>query len=330
LFFPGITEESIGSVLIKDVRDWVRIERKGSSWVVIPKPVLLAEAQGGKVLRPSCLFPLDFPVDSYASSAMTRSILRLKRMNLVSENPLNQASYEVDTVLGTRVEVFDTSGKSLGVVYVGISGPGEDGAFVRGDGSNNVYLLFDISRYDFASPHDRWPDKQMTNYRRADMRTIRLSPKGKEDLVLEKGEANHPGGWYITKPVKKPADSEKVHTLIVYVSSLMAWAYEDSALADTATGFSDPSVTVTVGFVDGTSRQIIFGKRKPGPEQRGGVTDIWARVPEKPWIYLTKSYDRDQFIRKPADFELMNAVLKGDPIAKNRHPLPGGKQDFNR
>jgi hypothetical protein len=339
-FFPGLTEKTIGAVLIKDAADQVKLQKKGDAWFMIPKQVLqsspaaqgsgLTKAMGADTAAPKPVEGLsagEYPADSATTASLVDGLLKLNKDILVSENPSKQATFEVDSIKGIRIEVFDLAGRSLGAVLAGKNGSDWSSNYFRAEGSDAVYQVQNVNRYVFGSDHKRWTDKSVMKFDKATARQITVGKKGAPALLLvkadsinkldtlNKADTTAKGGWYVLSPVKKPADQGKVDEMLSALSNLMAAEYEDSIYTDSTTGLNDPAIKVTVGFASGTVRTLDIGNLKTGANK------YWMRVPEKSFVFLMNDYDQKKFDKKPED--LAKQPLK--PIEAVPAPIPAGK-----
>ncbi|MBN2037474.1 MAG: DUF4340 domain-containing protein [Chitinispirillaceae bacterium] len=310
-FFPGLTEKSIGAVVLKDATDWVKIQRKGDVWVMVPKQVLASagekkEASGlSKVIdddtavapAPEGIAASEYPADSGTVASLIENILKLKKDILVSENPAKQTTFEVDTAKGIQLEVIDLNGKSLGKVIIGKNGSDWSSNYVRAENAISVYQVSGISRYVFGTDHKRWTDKSIMKFDKKTVKKIAIAKKGETPVVLALEGDSASMGWNLLQPVKKPADSAKVDELLNGCSNLMASELEDSAYTDEQTGLADPAITVSVTFEGGTVRNLAIGN------QKGEQKKFWAKVPEKPYVYLIDDFNKKKFEKKPEEFE---------------------------
>jgi hypothetical protein len=310
-FFPGISEKSIGAVIIKDATDWVKLQRKGDKWVMIPRQVLSALPSGKKAGGLSSVIGADtaplaipagaaaseYPGDSATIASLLENVLKCKKDIIVSENPAKQATFEVDSAKGILVEVLDLEGKSLGKVIIGKNAADYSSNYVRGENSSAVYQVSGISKYAFGSDHKRWADKSIMKFEKAAVKQVSIAKKGAPAIVLSLEGDSTKKSWNITQPIQKPADSSKVDELLSGLSNLMASEYEDSAYTDSATGLSDPSIAVAVTLTGGSVRSIAYGKAK------AGASKFWVRVPEKPFVFLVNEYDQKKVDKKPEDFQ---------------------------
>lgn len=347
-FFTDVSEKTIGAVLLKDASESVKLQRKGDVWVMVPKQALLvpAPSQGNKgaglsramgtdtgnavaaaaVKPPAGLAAAEFPADSGCIAQLVENVVKLKKNILVSENPAKQATFEVDAAHGSRIEVFDIAGKSLGAVVLGKSGTDYNSNYFRPEGSNAVYLVQESTRWAFSTDHKRWTDKSIMKFDKIMVKQLSIAKKGAPAIVIARGDSATKG-WQMLEPARKPKDtnkldSNKVNELLISLSNFQAAEYEDSAYTDSATGLSDPTIMVTVGFMSGTVRTLAIGNKKPDQNK------FWVRVPEKQYVYLINDYDQKKFDKNANDFDQQpvkppaKTTTKAAPAVKAQYPIP--------
>jgi hypothetical protein len=324
-FFPGISEKTIGAVILKDALDRVKIKRRGDVWVMVPNKVLslgaavppekvpgLDKAMGtdsgsvSPVKTPAGLAASEFPAESSAVAQLLENIVKIKKDILISENPAKQADFEVNAERGISIEVFDVAGKSLGAVILGKNGDSYNSNFFRPENSNAVYRVNESNRWAFGTDHKRWTDKSIMKFDRAMVQQLSIARKGAPAIVLEKSTDTTARGWRMLKPLASNVnkiDSNKVNEILGALSNFNAQEIEDSAYTDAEAGLADPSIAVTVTFVSGTVRLLAVGSMK------AGTARYWVRVPEKQLMYLIGDNEQKTLNKKPEDFKVQSAAL---------------------
>lgn len=329
-FFPGITDKTIGSVLIKDSQDWVKLVRKGDVWLMQPKQALLAAPaartaalsaslgadSGAADKAPGSSASIEYPADSSATAQVIENIVKMKKRKdlLISESPGKQATFEVDSTKGNRIEVFDLSGKSVGAVILGKNGPDYSSVYCRAEGSNEVYQVLDLSKYAFGSDHKRWTDKSIIKFDKLTVKQLTIAKKDNPTLVIALGDSTNKG-WQRIDPARKPGDtaaldSTKVDEVLSALSNLQAAEYEDSAYTDSAAGLADPPLVLSVTFKTGTTRTVAIGNAKTGQNK------FWVKTPDKKFVYLINDSEQKKFDKKPEDFAKQPPAKPAEPTPK--------------
>jgi hypothetical protein len=325
-FFSGIAPQSIGSVTIDNASDHIKLQRKGDVWVLLPKSASTASpsgtgvagATGGAVgtseaatTQQGSTAAMEYPTDSGAVNKLLETLVKLKKSTLVSENPAKQATFEVDSLHGTRIETFDLAGRSLGAVIMGKGSRDYGSNYFRPDNSNQVYLVPESNRYWLTADHKHWEDKNVLKFDLAEVKQLTVAAKGAKAMVIARGDSVAKG-WQLVEGGKLPLDSNKVNSLLGTLSNLQAAEFEDSAYSDSVTGLADPSLTLTIGFKSGSNRIVAIGNEK------AARNEYWFKIPEKSYSYLMNGWQYKQFDKKPED--LANLPPKpgkpGKPLVK--------------
>ncbi len=312
-FFPDLTEQSIGSLNIREGAGGIKVRRKGDVWVVSKSTHETASASTGPLGADDSAkaFPAasgveeesagrEYPVDSASIASALEKLTSLKKDALVSENPEKQNIFEVDTGKGIRVDLEDNSGKSLGSFIIGKSGADYNSNYIRSKGSNAVYMAAGGIRYAFFTDLDRWRNKSILKFDKGTAKGLTLTKKDGSSIILSHADSGN--AWSITEPIEGPAKSETVDEILSKLSTLTASGFQDSALADTAMGFNSPELGVTLSFNNGSSRNVVFGKKN-------GESKYWVKTDGKNQIFLIGEYYVNQ-INKTLD------DLKSEPVVK--------------
>jgi hypothetical protein len=327
-FFPGITAQNLGSVTLGNASDNVKLLRKGDVWMVLPKSSAVAEPSGTGLVAGGTESPsstgaqakpaggngaTEFPSDSAAISQLLETLAKIKKSTLVSENPAKQATFEVDSLHGTRIEAFDLTGKSLGAVILGKGSRDYGSNYFRPDNSNQVFLVPESNRYWLTADHKHWENKNILKFDHADVKQLTVAARGSPVMVIARGDSIVKG-WQLVEGGKQPLDSNKVNGVLNSLAGLQAADFEDSSYTDSATGLADPTLTLTVAFKNGSNRIVAIGNEKTGPNE------YWLKIPDKPYTYLISEWQFKQFDKKPED--LANVPPKpGKPATKQ--PVTG-------
>lgn len=304
-FFPELSEQAIGAVTISEGKATVRLKRKGDVWVVT-KP------SGEATDQPAAATPLaaaekapapagevEYPVDSASITAAIEKVTSLKKDALISENPEKQSIFEVDSVKGINVTLADNSGKKIGSFIIGKNGADYNSNYVRMKGSNEVYMASGGIRYSFFTDLKRWRDKTILRFDKATAKGITLNKKGGEMITL--AHADSGDTWQILEPIQNPAKTATVNGILEKLAALTATDFQDEPLADTATGFDKPELGVTISFTNGSSRNVLFGKKNSDNK-------YWVKTDGKKQVFLIGEYTVNE-INKTLD------DLKAEPPA---------------
>ena len=322
-FFPELTEQGIGSINIRDKNTTtIKIRRKGDVWVVSKstdtdekeeeaaagQPPLVSDAaktdsisEKTETAQEQKTKPIEYSVDSASISAALEKITALKKDALISSNPEKQKIFEVDSANGNFIEVTDLSGKLAGSFIIGKSGPDYNSNYIRTIGSNDVFIARGGIRNALFSDLKRWRDKSILKFDKSTAKGITLAKKDSAMITLAQSDTGNP--WKIIEPINSPAKTEEVDGILNKLSTLNASDFQDEVLEDSAMGFDNPELGVTVSFKNGSSRNILFGKKNEDKK-------YWIKTDGKEQIFLIGEYYFNQINSKLED-------LKGEPLVKS-------------
>ncbi|MBN1578671.1 MAG: DUF4340 domain-containing protein [Chitinispirillaceae bacterium] len=315
-FFPSLTEQSIGAITIREGTNVVKVRRKGDVWVVskptaadekpaVVKPPLVSDSvQADSAEGEQKEASTEYPVDSASIASALEKITTIRKDALISENPEKQAVFEVDSSKGLLVELADNSGKALGSIIIGKSGADWNSNYVRFKGSNSVYMSRGGVRYSFFTDLNRWRNKSILKFDKATAKGLTLAKKDSGMITLAHADTGAP--WEILEPIKNPAKTDEVEGIIEKLALLNATDFQDDVLPDTAMGFDKPELVVTISFKNGSSRNVMFGKKNSDGK-------YWVKTDGKDQIFLIADHTVNQINKKFDD-------LKGEPPVKPINP----------
>jgi len=308
--FPTVTEKNISAITIREGTARISLRKQGEVWVV-SKPEAGSKEPAAAPAAP--LSPLmddsgttaasqgtEYPVDSAAITSALEKIVSLEKTTLISEKPEKQTIFEVDTTKGIQVELFGAASKSVGTVIIGKTGPDYNSNYVRKIGSDSVFMAQGGIRYAFFTDLNRWRDKSIVKFDKATAQGLTLARNDGSMITIAHADSGNP--WEILAPIKNPAKTDVVESILDKLSNLLATDFQDEPLPDSAMGFDKPEIGVTVSFKNGSSRNIIFGKKNKDNK-------YWVKVEGKEQIFLVSEYVFNQVNKKLDD-------LKGEPLVK--------------
>lgn len=275
--------DKVGSFVIKDASGAVTIHKKGDVWVASHgvNGATSAGTQGISSTSQAAPVSGDFPTDSASVAIALEKLSDMKRSVLISENREKQAIFEVDTVKGLFVEVFDLSGKSKGSVLIGKNGPDWNSNYVRSIGSNEVYTVDGGIRNSFFTDILRWRDKLIMSFDKASVKNISLVKGDGQVVALTKADSGTT--WNIVSPIQFVAKIDQVEGILSTLSRFNTTDFQDAVLPDSVMGFAKPELTITIGLASG-SKKISIGAKRPDGK-------CYAMVEGKPTVYLINDSD---------------------------------------
>ncbi len=311
-FFPNLTESSISAISIKDSNDSVRIRRKGDIWVVdayqaaSTSSTLPMESDSSKPAANSKIYQ----ADSASISSVLEKVLKMEKGVLISDNQEKQSIFEVDSVKGTLVELWDATGKAIGSFRIGKNGADWSSNYVRMTGSNSVYMVGGSIRYSFFSDHKRWRDKTITKFDKSTVKRISLIRKDGVSVAIAKADTGN--SWNIVEPIQSVAKTDQIDEILNTTYRFNASDFDESNASDSAMGFTQPELTVVISFPNDATKKIIFGSKDENNRYR-------VRTDGKEHVFLVSDYDFDKLNK---DLE----KLTGKEASKDTSEVSKGKK----
>jgi len=143
-FFPHIEERSITSLVITEGENSVTLHRDNGSWMV------------SKTLEEQT-----FSADSASAQIAVEKIVSMRKGDLISNNPANQSTFEVDDTNSLSVQIFTSkSSTAAGILHIGKTGPDWNSNYVRKCGTDAVYAVPGGLRHSLFLDIERWRAKE--------------------------------------------------------------------------------------------------------------------------------------------------------------------------
>ncbi len=284
LFFPGLAQKDIAALEMSDANGKVRIQRKGDIWILgsagnsstPANPIMGTAAAAAADAQ-------EFQADSASLVSVLEKIVAIKKDQVISSNPEKQSLFEVDSVKGLLVEVFDQTGKSRGAFRLGKNGPDYSSCYVRMTGSNEVYMVGGSIRYSFFTDSKRWRDKTVIKFDQNTAQNITIMKKDGSKIVLGKDSA-----WSIREPILSPAKASEVQTILSGLSRLTAADFDTLTQDSPAAGFESPELAVAITLNNSTVKNVIFGAKN-------GSSQYYVKTDGKPHVYLVGESEFNKF-----------------------------------
>src|SRR3954468_3885833 len=160
------------------------------------------------------------------------------------------------------------------------------------------YLYYD-SKHE--SSDDKKQDKVFADVQsdKIDQITI-TSDKGQTATAAKQGDK-----WQVTKPAAAPADEAEISGITSNLASVTVSRVIDEQASDFKQYGLEPA-RIQVGFRQGgKDRALLLGQKTPTG------SDIYARLPDKPRVFLVPSYVESTFNKSPFDLR-DKTILKID------------------
>ncbi|MDR0307271.1 MAG: DUF4340 domain-containing protein [Chitinispirillales bacterium] len=166
-FFPHLEERSITALIITEGETSVKLDKKEGAWMV--SKVNSAQDEQGNFAASADRADeeISCKADSASVQIAIEKIVSMKKGDLVSDNPANQSTFEVDSANGISVAVFTSnSGSAAGILRIGKTGADWNSNYVRLMGSNSVYSVGGGLRYSIFSDIEKWREKEVAQEER--------------------------------------------------------------------------------------------------------------------------------------------------------------------
>lgn len=292
--FAERTKDTCGSFQITDLNGFIKIKRTGDRWVVAAtspakkKPqTLVQQAQSSQKEASLKVNPFDdYPAYSAAVDAALKVLQEMRMDDLISQNPEKQKLFEVDSMNGTLVEVFDAGDKLIKALFIGKCDVDGGSYYVRVKGTNDVYHVEGDVKSPFFTEVTRWRDHSVLIFDWKQANKITLAKHGNGAIAIEKSidtaDTARKRCWTITAPVKVKADSGKTEDMILEAANLTTNIWEESPVSEAAMGFTKPWLVITVALDNGAEKIVTVGSRK----NDAADPERWVKSSEKKGIYF--------------------------------------------
>jgi hypothetical protein len=236
--FAGFDSAAVSVIEIYSAADTTRMEKVNGVWGV--------KTQG------------DYPADREAVGQMLARVRDMERGEVASRNPEKRSVFEVDgSNLSARY--LGAGDEVLAHLYVGKSGPGYSGSYVRSEGSDDVILVKGYLRSVFDKGERGWRDRTIFDI---DQNAVLRFTMDHADTVITARTADKIR-WYLSGPDSVEAKMNMVENVLRTFSSLMADDFADDVSVEEA-GLDDPWGTFHAHLEDGTDLRLLVGNQDTG------------------------------------------------------------------
>lgn len=191
--------------------------------------------------------PVVYPANQAFVQGLVASLSALKSDNIVSTNPENQSSYQVDDAQGTKV-VASAGSSELGSLVVGKQSNDGNYTYVRQSGSNDIHAIRGSLRSVFVRPLSEWRDRTILSVSKEVVTKIQVIRSVGENLELVRsGEV-----WKYSGSTKT-INAESIDALLGQTSLLTATGFVDDP---TTSGISIETPTLSIILTDQAAKTI--------------------------------------------------------------------------
>jgi hypothetical protein len=233
------------------VRDFIAVKPDAYDTVEIAQPggetVVLEQRNGAWRVAA----PVDYPANASNVNALTARLEEVKSENIISSNPDNHVTYEVDEATGTRVSL-KRGENVIESFYVGKISPDGNHTYMRSADAADVHFVRGMLTGLFERPVNDWRDKSILAVDQQAVNRVAIV-KGGEQTVLTRAGAT----WQVQQgdAPAVAADTNKANELLATLGALNALGFvEETAAADL--DFAAADTVVSVVMQDGTTHTL--------------------------------------------------------------------------
>ncbi len=254
--FPGFDSTAVAAVVLSTPSDTTRLVKDGALWRVA--------TQDG------------YPADGPAVGEMLARVRDMKRREVASRNPEKHSLYQVDGSL-LEARFLSPGEETMADLFVGKSGPGYSGSYVRVNGSDDVILAGGYLRGVFDKGGRGWRDRTIFDLPQDKILRFTIE-RGDTLITVSTQDKIH---WYIDGPDSVEAKMSSVENILRTFSTLMADDFDPGVSLEDA-GLNSPWGTFTVHLEDGTDHALLVGNETEGSR--------WVKRPDKEMIFKIRTY----------------------------------------
>src|SRR5205809_4673767 len=160
------------------------------------------------------------------------------------------------------------------------------------------YLYYDSKH---ASSDEKKQDKVFTDVKAESIDRITVkSDKGETTTAAKQGDK-----WQETQPAAVPADDAEISGITTNLTALILSRVIDEQPSDYKQYGLDPARIEVTFHAGGQDRKLLLGQKTPTG------SDLYARLPDKPRVFLVPSYVETTFNKSPFDLR-DKTILKID------------------
>ncbi len=244
-----------------------------------------------------------YPAEGRNVEDLFRLMSESRVVKLISTNPANHSTFEVDDQKGITLTFEAGQDRKLGEVIVGKLAFNFKSNYVRLKNANEVYELGGDLRRLVDRDADAWRDRTLLRIEPAQVAEVVFEHPGIKKPIDIKRSADGP--WSFSDPAdaeldKTTAESQAVNKILNQFSVIIARNVEDTTSATDlkSFGLEPPRATVKITDAAGKVTSLKFGaetKDQNIAAMREGSTAIY-NVPK--WIYETLTPTVEQ-LRSP-------------------------------
>jgi hypothetical protein len=248
--------------------------------------------------------PVSAKADAQQMQALLQHLRDVKIQAFVAAPPVALAAYGMHTP-ALRLSLVVGEKRTIKTLLLGKQDADRRGVYARRDDAAEVFLLPQTFWDHLPKTIAAFRDKTLLRYARERISRLELLSTETRTVITRTG----PRQYQLEQPVSTAGDSEAIYRFLEELHALQAKDSIAETSDDLATyGLAPPRFQVTLweeaGDTAGDVRQHILHFGNAASHAQG----IYARVAERPTIYLVDSLAAQQLMEKTA-FELRNKKL---------------------
>ena len=249
-----IDSAGVDRIEIRGSAGTVRLERRGMEWFVAG--------------------PVQAPAQASTVTGALSQACDLRIKSIVSSKPEKHQLFQVDTVSGTMITLFEGSSHSASII-VGKPAEGYADTYARVAGSDDVALVSGSFGWTFNKPVRDWRDRTILTLERAEIREV-LYRYGDTTFTL----AWRDSVWRIEG---RAANTQSVEGVLNALTSLQCDDFAES-----------PSAGKLVATLTVAGQQVRFSRESGG-------TRYLVQTSSGPQWYIMESWRADQVLKRKRD-----------------------------
>ena len=236
--FPNFDKEQVSKIEINAKGEATTLTKQDGKWLVATME--------------------NYPADVESIDELFDKVAEFNNANRVSDNPKNQAEFEVDSS-GIEAKLMDANAKMLAHLFVGKNTPGFLSSYVRVADSKDVYTAKGYLQGVFDKSTRTWKDRTIFNFNKGIVTQINITSPD-ETIELRLDAENK---WQMLQPVAAAVVQNEIESLLTSFSELKTDDFAEAKdLAEY--GLDNPTSSISAILNDGTTPTLHIGKEESG------------------------------------------------------------------
>ncbi|MCD4651727.1 MAG: DUF4340 domain-containing protein [Candidatus Cloacimonetes bacterium] len=275
LFFD-VDSTQVAGIRLSNVTDTLRLSLNNGKWMLME--------------------PIEFPANEHSINGFFDRVLAVDTSSMpVSESQEAQEDYNVTDSLGTRVTLFDASGKTIADVIIGKS-DNYNFSYGRVIDKDAIYQLGLNITHNLITTAERWRKKDIIDLEKDDIAQLFISYKqnsynlAKSDTVWIYNDSE--GSFNVG------LKNKQLNKILTGLTALRTGTFVDNQYETFEELFEKPELTVTIEKLNGVKILLTFIEK---PE---GKNEFFVRKNnETVTLYTVAGSMLDRFTKGPQHFE---------------------------